>query len=140
MSDGHALGYGLAAGFTTIIVIVVAHWLLTAIITAIVAHSKGRNAIGWGILGLLLGFVGLITVLLLSRTVANEARRNIKVQQRQAEIARAHETRGAGGWVTRPRAMKPAAPSKEGHREPRFEQEITGAYRPDRPGSSRTGA
>lgn len=86
MSDGYALGYGLAAGFTTIIVIAVAHWLLTAIITAIVADSKGRNGIGWFILGLLLGFVGLITVLLLSRTAENEARRNIEVQQRQAEI------------------------------------------------------
>lgn len=68
-------------------------WLLFAIITAIVAHSKGRNAIGWFIMGFFLSLIGLIILLLVGRTVENEARRNIEVQQRQAQF---NQTRNAG--------------------------------------------
>ena len=68
-------------------------WLLFAIITAIIARSKGRSAIGWFIIGFFLSFIGLIILLLVGRTVENEARRNIEVQQRQAEFS---PTRNAG--------------------------------------------
>ncbi|MGC9100524.1 MAG: hypothetical protein ACP5HC_04590 [Caldisericum sp.] len=37
--------------------------LIFAILTAVVAHKKGRNAFGWFILGLLTGPVGLAIIL-----------------------------------------------------------------------------
>ncbi|BAL80625.1 hypothetical protein [Caldisericum exile] len=37
--------------------------LIFAIITAVVAHKKGRNAFGWFILGLLTGPIGLAIIL-----------------------------------------------------------------------------
>lgn len=67
-------------------------WLLFAIITAIIARSKGRSAIGWFIIGFFLSFIGLIILLLVGRTVENEARRNIEVQQRQAEFSPTRNT------------------------------------------------
>jgi uncharacterized paraquat-inducible protein A len=45
--------------------IVLASWFLIAIITAIVASSRGRNGFGWFLIGCLISIFGLILVALL---------------------------------------------------------------------------
>jgi len=42
-------------------------WLLFGIVSAVVASNKGRSGCGWFILGVLLGPIGLILVLVVSR-------------------------------------------------------------------------
>lgn len=51
-------------------------WLFFGIISAIVASNKGRSGCGWFIVGILLGPIGLILALVVSKdakTIENEA-------------------------------------------------------------------
>jgi hypothetical protein len=48
--------------------------LIMGVVCAIIAHSKGRSAIGWFFVGLLLGLIGLIIVLVISNVREEEAR------------------------------------------------------------------
>ena len=44
---------------------IVASWILSAIVTAIVARSRGRSAFGWFLLGCLFSIFALVLVALL---------------------------------------------------------------------------
>jgi hypothetical protein len=68
--------------------------LIMGVVCAIIAHSKGRSAIGWFFVGLLLGLIGLIIVLVISNVREEEARqqsieqenRRLREQIRQEQI------------------------------------------------------
>ncbi|MCA9910356.1 MAG: zinc ribbon domain-containing protein [Anaerolineae bacterium] len=53
-------------------------WLLFGIATAIIASNKGLNGCGWLIVGVLLGPIGLILVLVVSRDESAAERNAIK--------------------------------------------------------------
>lgn len=53
-------------------------WMAFAIVTALAASGRGRNAVGWLFIGLLTGIFGLIAVLVLPRVEAQSApQRNV---------------------------------------------------------------
>ena len=69
-------------------------WLVFGGITAAIAHSKGRNAVGWFFIGLLAGCIGLIIIICLSNLNEEKARwsaneieqRRLREQLRQEQL------------------------------------------------------
>jgi hypothetical protein len=47
-------------------------WIFCALICACVAPTKGRSAIGWGLIGLAIGVAGVIILAMLPREVVRE--------------------------------------------------------------------
>ena len=57
---------------------------LFGIVVALIAHSKGRTAVGWFFIGALTGFIGLIIILVVS---------NLKKEQEKEDRLRAENRR-----------------------------------------------
>lgn len=71
---------------------IILFWLAMAIVCAVIAPSRGRSAVGWFFIGLLLSFLGIILLFVLPDLKAQEAERRsaeAKIRQLRAEIRRA---------------------------------------------------
>lgn len=53
---------------------VFAYWVIVAIVTAVVASSRGRSALGWFVLGFALNLLALIAVVVLPSLSAVDGR------------------------------------------------------------------
>jgi hypothetical protein len=64
-----------------ILVPIIVFWVILGIAAAAIAHSKGRDLVGWFFIGALLGLIGLIMAIAMPRTVASEATRTAQVER-----------------------------------------------------------
>ena len=91
-------------------VLFVVVWLVCGAIGAAIMSGKGRSGVGGFALGVLLGPIGLIIALLLSRSEENEAERQLRIeeikqQRRQGGPGPREEDPGDGyhpSWLSKP--------------------------------------